>query len=79
MALKAKNERAVAVALAAEAAGEQGAFWEFCDSLYDDQGRLDDPHLWQRARAWRAAPCGETRRARRRGSGARGRARSAGT
>jgi len=52
MALKAKNERAVAVALAAEAAGQQGAFWEFCDALYDDQGHLDDPHLWERARTF---------------------------
>jgi 2-hydroxychromene-2-carboxylate isomerase len=23
-------------------------FWEFHDSLFVDQGRLDDPHLWQR-------------------------------
>jgi protein-disulfide isomerase len=51
LALRAKHERAVAVALAAEAAGAQGAFWEFCDSLYADQGRLDDPHLWARGRA----------------------------
>jgi len=51
LALRAKHERAVPVALAAEAAAAQGAFWELCDSLYADQGRLDDPHLWQRARA----------------------------
>ncbi len=51
LALRAKNERAVPVALAAEAAAAQGAFWEFCDALYADQGRLDDPHLWERARA----------------------------
>jgi protein-disulfide isomerase len=49
-ALKAKHPRAVAVALAAEAAANQHAFWPFVDALYADQGRLDDPHLWQRAR-----------------------------
>jgi protein-disulfide isomerase len=49
-ALKAKHPRAVAVALAAEAAAQQDAFWPFADALYSDQGRLDDPHLWQRAR-----------------------------
>ena len=27
----------------------QGAFWEMCDSLYADRGRVDDPHLWERA------------------------------
>ncbi len=51
MALRAKHERAVPVACAAEAAAAQGAFWPFADALYADQGRLDDPHLWQRARA----------------------------
>ncbi|HVF80207.1 MAG TPA: thioredoxin domain-containing protein [Solirubrobacteraceae bacterium] len=50
MALRAKHERAVPVASAAEAAAKQGVFWEFADALYADQGRLDDPHLWQRAR-----------------------------
>ena len=50
-ALRAKHPRAVAVALAAEAAAAQDAFWPFADALYADQGRLDDPHLWQRARA----------------------------
>lgn len=50
MALRAKHERAIAVACAAEAAAAQGAFWPFADALYADQGRLDDPHLWQRAR-----------------------------
>ena len=48
-ALKSKHPRAVAVALAAEAAAQQGVFWPFADALYADQGRLDDPHLWQRA------------------------------
>ena len=50
MALRAKDERALPVACAAEAAAAQGAFWEFADALYADQGRLDDPHLWDRAR-----------------------------
>ncbi len=49
-ALKAKHPRAVAVALAAEAAARQDAFWPFVDALYADQGHLDDPHLWQRVR-----------------------------
>ncbi|MEJ7798297.1 MAG: DsbA family protein [Solirubrobacteraceae bacterium] len=51
MALRAKDERALPTACAAEAAAAQGAFWPFCDALYADQGRLDDPHLWERARA----------------------------
>jgi len=45
-ALKAKHERAVALAQAAEAAARQGGFWAFHDALYADQGRIDDPHLW---------------------------------
>ena len=51
MALRAKDQRALPAAHAAEAAAAQGAFWAFADALYADQGRLDDPHLWQRARA----------------------------
>jgi protein-disulfide isomerase len=50
-ALKAKHQRAVALALAAEAAAGQGAFWAFHDSLYVDQGHTDDPHLWARIEA----------------------------
>jgi protein-disulfide isomerase len=50
-ALKAKHPRAVALAHAAEAAGEQGAFWDLVDGLYSDQGRLEDPHLWARCEA----------------------------
>lgn len=46
LALRAKHPRAVALARAAEAADAQGAFWEFHDAVYADQGRLDDPHLW---------------------------------
>lgn len=45
-----KHPRARVLAHAAEAAGSQGAFWEMHDSLFGDQGRLDDPHLWERAR-----------------------------
>jgi protein-disulfide isomerase len=45
-----KHPRARALALAAEAAALQGRFWEMHDSLFADQGHLDDPHLWRRAR-----------------------------
>jgi protein-disulfide isomerase len=44
-----KHPRARVLACAAEAAALQGAFWEMHDSLFGDQGRLDDPHLWARA------------------------------
>jgi len=47
-ALAARSPRAVKLAIASEAAARQGRFWEFHDSLFADQGRLDDPHLWQR-------------------------------
>jgi hypothetical protein len=49
LALKARHPRALALAHAAEAAAAQGAFWEFVDATYADQGRLEDPHLWARA------------------------------
>jgi protein-disulfide isomerase len=45
-----KHPRAPMLHAAAEAAGEQGAFFEFVDSLYADRGRVDDPHLWERVR-----------------------------
>jgi protein-disulfide isomerase len=48
-----KHPRARVLACAAEAAGLQDAFWEMHDSLFGDQGRLDDPHLWERARRLR--------------------------
>lgn len=48
-ALRARHPRALALAHAVEAAALQDAFWSFHDSLYADQGRLDDPHLWARA------------------------------
>ncbi len=51
LALRAKSARAVPAAHAAEAAGAQGAFWAFHDALYAEQGRVEDPHLWDRARA----------------------------
>jgi protein-disulfide isomerase len=47
--MTAKRPRSPALHAAAEAAGVQGAFWEMCDSLFEDRGRVDDPHLWERA------------------------------
>ena len=44
------HPRAQAAARAAEAAARQGAFWRMHDALFADQGRLEDPHLWARAR-----------------------------
>jgi protein-disulfide isomerase len=44
-----KHPRARVLAAAAEAAGRQSKFWEMHDSLLEDQGHLDDPHLWERA------------------------------
>jgi len=49
--VRASHPRAHAAARAAEAAALQGAFWPFHDSLFADQGRLEDPHLWARARS----------------------------
>jgi protein-disulfide isomerase len=46
-----KHPRARVLAHAVEAAALQGAFWEMHDSLFADQGRLDDPHLWERVRS----------------------------
>jgi protein-disulfide isomerase len=45
-----KHPRSRRLAAAAEAAALQGKFWEMHDSLFADQGHLDDPHLWDRAR-----------------------------
>jgi protein-disulfide isomerase len=47
--VRSSHPRAQAAALAAEAAAAQGAFWAMHDALFDDQGRLEDPHLWARA------------------------------
>ena len=49
-----KHPRAPALHTAVEAAALQGsedAFWALVDSIYRDQGRVDDPHLWERATA----------------------------
>jgi protein-disulfide isomerase len=48
--VRSSHPRAWAAACAAEAAALQGRFWEMHDSLFADQGRLEDPHLWERAR-----------------------------
>ncbi len=48
--VRSSHPRAWAAAGAAEAAGLQGRFWEMHDVLFADQGRLEDPHLWDRAR-----------------------------
>jgi protein-disulfide isomerase len=45
-----KHRRARVLAQAAEAAGRQGRFWEMHDALLEDQGHLDQPHLWERVR-----------------------------
>ena len=45
-----KHPRARVLAEAAEAAALQGSFWEMHDSLLEDQGHLDDPHLWERVK-----------------------------
>jgi protein-disulfide isomerase len=44
-----KHPRSPALHAAAEAAGAQGKFFAMVDSLYADRGRVDDPHLWERA------------------------------
>jgi len=48
--VRSSHPRAWAAACAAEAAAIQGRFWEMHDSLFADQSRLEDPHLWDRAR-----------------------------
>ena len=49
--VRSAHPRAWAAACAAEAAALQGRFWEMHDLLFADQARLEDPHLWGRARA----------------------------
>jgi protein-disulfide isomerase len=48
--VRSSHPRAWPAACAAEAAGRQGRFWEMHDLLFSDQARLEDPHLWERAR-----------------------------
>ncbi len=48
--VRSSHPRAWPAAGAAEAAALQGRFWEMHDLLFTDQGRLEDPHLWARAR-----------------------------
>jgi protein-disulfide isomerase len=48
--VRASHPRAWAAACAAEAAAFQDRFWEMHDALFADQARLEDPHLWGRAR-----------------------------
>lgn len=47
-----KRPRAPALHAAAEAVSLQSedGFWSFWDSLLEDRGHTDDPHLWERAR-----------------------------
>jgi protein-disulfide isomerase len=47
--VRGSHPRAFAAACAAEAAARQDAFWPMHDALFADQGRLEDPHLWERA------------------------------
>ena len=49
--VRTSHPRASPAARAAEAAALQGRFWEMHDLLFADQGRLEDPHLWARARS----------------------------
>jgi protein-disulfide isomerase len=48
--VRSSHPRAWPAACAAEAAALQGRFWEMHGLLFGDQGRLEDPHLWARAR-----------------------------
>src|SRR5581483_10190160 len=44
-----EGEEGLLPALAGDQGGEE-AFFAFVDSIYGDQGHVDDPHLWERAR-----------------------------
>ncbi len=48
--VRTRHPRAWPAAQAVEAAAVQDAFWPMHDALFDDQGRLEDPHLWARAK-----------------------------
>lgn len=49
--VRSSHPRAWPAAAAAEAAARQEAFWPMHDALFADPARLEDPHLWERARA----------------------------
>jgi protein-disulfide isomerase len=49
--VRSSHPRAWPAACAAEAADLQGRFWEMHDALFAETARLEDPHLWDRARA----------------------------
>jgi len=49
--VRSAHSRAWAAACATEAAGVQGSFWEMHDAILEDQGHIEDPHLWARAEA----------------------------
>jgi protein-disulfide isomerase len=51
--VRSTHPRAFPAACAAEAAALQDGFWPMHDALFADQGRLEDPHLWERARRLR--------------------------
>ncbi len=51
--VRSSHPRAWPAACAAQAAALQGRFWDMHDLLFADQGRLEDPHLWARARSLR--------------------------
>jgi protein-disulfide isomerase len=44
--VRSAHPRAWAAACATEAAALQGRFWEAHDALLEDQGHVEDPHLW---------------------------------
>lgn len=48
--IRSRHPRAWPAACASEAAGLQDQFWEFVTILFTEQGRLDDPHLWEAAK-----------------------------
>jgi protein-disulfide isomerase len=48
--VRSSHPRAWPAACATEAAARQGRFWEMHDLLFADAARLEDPHLWERAR-----------------------------
>lgn len=48
--VRSSHPRAWPASCAAEAAALQGRFWEMHDALFADPARLEDPHLWRRAR-----------------------------